>query len=401
MKNVQPANGGISVEGVAGGRPTSCNMISWLLIPESACWLMVILMSELPLRTIYWYVTAACNQHCKHCWLNAGAQRGQELEEEQLMKIFRELIDMGLEHVKVTGGEPFLRWDRIKNILKFLIEHDIQIRIETNGTLLCGENKNEILALLRDEHILRVAVSLDSHMSEVHDHFREMDGAFKKTVGGITALNQNGIPFSIVTVLHEKNCSSIEDVIDFVEHLNPHHHLIDLIIPEGRSKKNAQYQLSPEFYVKTLPSLIRRVKEKKGKNVIFNFPFVFSPLHVDFKSCTVGRDLCGLLPNGDLAVCGAGLNRRELAVGNTLEDDIEDIWMNSPAFLTLRKKASEIKGICGNCMFIKHCLGHCRAFAYSESGQLDAPYPICQILYEQGIFPQKYMIEVEKDCSMK
>lgn len=358
-------------------------------------------MSEPPLKTVYWYVTSACNQHCKHCWINAGIKRGAELSEEHLIEVFSKIIDLGLEHVKVTGGEPFLRWKKIKNVLQFLTDHSIKMRIETNGTLLCPGHKSDILTFLKNENILRVAVSLDSHIPEQHDYFREMEGAFKKTVQALTFLKGNEIPFSIITVLHKMNCSYIEDITNFVEAFDPENHLIDLIIPEGRSKINSQYQLPPAFYVEKLPSLIKKVKKERGRKVIFNFPFVFSPLDVDFVSCTVGKELCGLLPNGDIAVCGAGIDNRELALGNALRGDIRDIWENSPAFLTLRESVFDIKGICGNCMFVKHCLGHCRSFAYSEYGHLDAPYPICQTLYEAGMFPQRYMIDPNKDCSLR
>lgn len=358
-------------------------------------------MSEPPLKTVYWYVTSACNQHCKHCWISAGAARGPELTEGQLVEVFEKMVDMGLGHVKVTGGEPFLRWKKIRKVLQVLTDCSIKMRIETNGTLLCTEHRDEILTFLKSEQILRVALSLDSHIPAQHDYFREMEGAFEKTMQALALLKENGIPFSIITVLHRQNCQHIEDIIDFVGTFEPSNHLIDLIMPEGRSKVNVEYQLPPAFYIEKLPSLIRKVKKEKGRKVVFNYPFVFSPLEVDFVSCTVGKELCGLLPNGDIAVCGAGINNGELALGNALRGDIEDIWENSPAFLTLRKSAFDIEGICGNCMFAKHCLGHCRAFAYAEYGRLDAPYPICQTLYDAGLFPQKYMIHPERDCSLR
>lgn len=356
-------------------------------------------MTQPPLKTLYWYVTTACNQHCKHCWVSAGKKKAPELTAEQWIQILDGLIDIGLENVKITGGEPLLYWKKIKKVMEFLTDHQIRIRMETNATLLCGEHSRDILTFLQDEHIQRVAISLDSHIPEQHDHFREMNGAFDKTLKGLTLLKENEIPFSVVTVLHSNNYTHIEDIIDFVGTIDPCHHLIDLIIPEGRSKVNTQYQLSADFYVEKLPLLIKRIKNERGKKVIFNIPLAISPLTIDFVSCTVGKEICGLLPNGDISICGVGIDKKELTLGNVLEDDIEDIWVNSPAFLTLRKSTFESKGICGNCIFGKYCMGHCRALTYSVYGQLDAPYPVCQTLYEEGVFPQKYLVDPEKDCA--
>ncbi|KYK35154.1 MAG: radical SAM protein [Theionarchaea archaeon] len=356
-------------------------------------------MTQPPLKTLYWYVTTACNQHCKHCWVSAGKKKAFELTAEQWIQILDGLIDIGLENVKITGGEPLLHWKKIKKVMEFLTDHQIRIRMETNATLLCGEHSRDILTFLQNEHIQRVAISLDSHIPEQHDYFREMNGAFDKTLRGLTLLKENEIPFSVVTVLHSNNYTHIEDIIDFVGTIDPCHHLIDLIIPEGRSKVNTQYQLTADFYVEKLPPLIKRIKKERGKKVIFNIPLAISPLTIDFVSCTVGKEICGLLPNGDISICGVGIDKKELTLGNVLEDDIEDIWVNSPAFLTLRKSTFESKGICGNCIFGKYCMGHCRALTYSVYGQLDAPYPICQKLYEEGVFPQKYLIDPEKDCA--
>jgi radical SAM protein with 4Fe4S-binding SPASM domain len=243
-----------------------------------------------------------------------------------------------------------------------------------------------------------ISVSLDSHIPEEHDEFRSMKGAFEKTIKGVSLLKENEIPFSIVSVLHSKNCDQIMDMVAFVEDIGPKIHQINLIMPQGRANNNTDLTLSMGFYRK-LPSLIKRVRKEMKKKVSFNIPYIFAPLDINFLMCNVGKSICGLLPNGDIAVCGAGVNRRDLTLGNCLTDDIEDVWMNSSVFKTLRKDFFDIKGICGNCLFVKYCHGYCRAYAFSVYGKLDASYPVCQILYEQGAFPEKYMIDPDRDCS--
>jgi len=60
-----------------------------------------------------------------------------------------------------------------------------------------------------------VAVSLDSHIPEQHNEFREIDGTFKKTIKTLDFLRENEISFSVITVPHRENCSYIEDIIDY------------------------------------------------------------------------------------------------------------------------------------------------------------------------------------------
>lgn len=358
-------------------------------------------MVEPKLKTVYWTVTNECNQHCKHCWLSAGRKGQYELNATQWLQIFDRIIDLGLQEVKITGGEPLLQWKKIKKVLDFLMDHGILMRMETNGTLICGKNGGDILEFLERDCIAYVSVSLDSHLPSTHDEFRGMNGAFEKTLRALNLLKEKKIPLSVVTVLHKKNCGQIEDIIDFVSDIGVQNHQINIIMPEGRAKANAEYQLDSGFYANELSPLVRRIRKERGKKVSFNVPHVFAPLHIDFFSCSVGKKICGLLPNGDIAVCGAGINRRELTLGNALEDSIEDVWMNSPAFLTLRKSTFESKGICSNCIFAKYCRGYCRAHAFSVYGRLDASYPICQMLYEKGVFPEKYMIDPNRDCSFQ
>ncbi|MBU7020679.1 MAG: radical SAM protein [Theionarchaea archaeon] len=355
-------------------------------------------MSEPRLKTVYWTVTRECNQRCSHCWISAGTRREGELNTEESLQIFNVMVDMGLEQVKLTGGEPLLQWKKINTVMEFLIDHGVQPRIETNATLIQDAYGEEILSFLEKNHV-HVAVSLDSHIPQQHDQFRGMKGGFEKTLSALTSMRSHNISFSIVTVLHRENRATIDEIVDFVREIYPRHHQINIITPEGRAENNDRYQLPIESYVEDLPLLIKKIRKKMGEKVSFAIPYVFAPLNTRFLNCTVGKEICGLLPNGDIAMCGAGINREDLVLGNALRDDIEDIWLHSPVFMTLRRGITSLKGVCSNCWFAQYCMGHCRAYAYSVYGQLEAPYPMCQTVYEQGAFPEKYLVHPERDCS--
>ena len=58
--------------------------------------------------------------------------------------------------------------------------------------------------------------------------------------------------------------------------------------------------------------------------------------------------------------------------------------------------AEKLSGICADCTFKYTCKGGCRAFAYDEFGDLQAPHPLCDALDKRGEFPSIYRISVKQ-----
>jgi hypothetical protein len=79
-----------------------------------------------------------------------------------------------------------------------------------------------------------------------------------------------------------------------------------------------------------------------------------------------------------------------------------DIWRNSPFFEELRTiGAGRVKGVCSNCVFYKVCRGVCKISSYSHYGEKDAPYPLCQEMYNAGLFPEYALADPERDCTYR
>ncbi len=67
---------------------------------------------EYPLRQIYFYLTEGCNLACRHCWLapklDPQGNRFATLPVETFETAILEAKPLGLQGVKLTGGEPLL-----------------------------------------------------------------------------------------------------------------------------------------------------------------------------------------------------------------------------------------------------------------------------------------------------
>jgi radical SAM protein with 4Fe4S-binding SPASM domain len=56
----------------------------------------------------------------------------------------------------------------------------------------------------------------------------------------------------------------------------------------------------------------------------------------------------------------------------------------------LRKiKPNNLKGVCKKCQHLSFCMGGCRARAFIEYGNFEAPNPLCQSFYNNSLFPKK------------
>jgi len=106
-------------------------------------------------------VTDRCNLRCRYCMPAEGVtkmHRDEILTWEELQRLCRIFVELGVEKIRITGGEPFVR----KGLLPFLVELSHlpdcpEIGITTNGTLLADH-----LDALKHIGVRRLNISLDS-----------------------------------------------------------------------------------------------------------------------------------------------------------------------------------------------------------------------------------------------
>jgi cyclic pyranopterin phosphate synthase len=114
-----------------------------------------------PLRSLRLSVTDRCNIRCSYCMPEADyvwLPRTDLLSFEEIVRLVRVFARLGVDRVRLTGGEPLLRRDLAR--LVSLLAHESAIRdlaITTNGLLLAGQAQG-----LRDAGLHRVTVSLDT-----------------------------------------------------------------------------------------------------------------------------------------------------------------------------------------------------------------------------------------------
>ncbi|MEJ2483196.1 MAG: radical SAM protein, partial [Gemmatimonadota bacterium] len=81
-----------------------------------------------------------CNLRCTYCMPVEGFEwipRAELLTYEEITAVVREMVDMGLRRVRITGGEPLIRQD-LHILVRMLreVEGLEEISLSTNGILL-------------------------------------------------------------------------------------------------------------------------------------------------------------------------------------------------------------------------------------------------------------------------
>jgi GTP 3',8-cyclase len=158
-----------------------------------------------PLRDLRLSVTDRCNFRCPYCMPQARyhdqyrfLKSAERLSFDELLRLARLFVQLGVVKVRITGGEPLLRTDLADLVGDLSLLPQIEdLALTTNGVLLAQH-----AAQLRAAGLRRVTVSLDSLEQEV---FAAMAGGFGRVADvleGVAAAQRAGLaPIKINAVI--------------------------------------------------------------------------------------------------------------------------------------------------------------------------------------------------------
>jgi len=339
------------------------------------------------LNSVYLYVCGGCNLSCRHCWIKPDSD-GNDLTLEGMKEVIDQTEEAGAKTIKITGGEPFYRKD-ILQIIEYIRKKNINIILETNGTLIGDYEANELKRL----GIAFISVSLDSPDAGFHDEFRGLNGAWDSAVKGVKTLKKAGFFPQVIASIYRKNICDIERLAFFVKEIGALNLKLNPIMRTGRAEEfSANNELLSIEELIGLENHIQSGLQPKTKiSIILDIPLAFKKI----SSIRASRSACGILgiigvlSDGTISLCGIGTTIDELNMGNIKTNRLKDVWENNPMVKFIRENIpSKLEGVCGKCIFKRLCLGKCRASAYHDSRSLTAPFFMCQEAYENGLFPK-------------
>jgi cyclic pyranopterin phosphate synthase len=168
-----------------------------------------------PLRNLRLSVTDRCNLRCEYCmpeqdyvWL----PKGNVLTFEEINRLVGVFVGLGVDRLRLTGGEPLLRTD-LPTLVRMLADRrEIRdLALTTNGVLL-----REHATALRAAGLHRLTISLDTLdaatfrlLSRRDDLPRVLDGIAAARAAGFEAIKIDTV------VIHGVNDGELCELIEF------------------------------------------------------------------------------------------------------------------------------------------------------------------------------------------
>jgi SynChlorMet cassette radical SAM/SPASM protein ScmF len=349
-----------------------------------------------PLTQLYFYLTKGCNLRCRHCWI-APRFQGEETASPSLdLGTFRSILSqakpLGLDRVKLTGGEPLIH-PRIDDILDIIRAEGFRLVVETNGTRCTAELVERIKACADPF----VSVSLDGSDKETHEWVRGVKGCFDASVDGVRRLALAGLNPQVIMSVMRGNRDQLESMVRLAESLGAGSVKFNVVQPTARGElMHAQGDtLAIEELIALGAWVERELSRSTRLRIFFSHPAAFRPMSRMFGDNGDGAGVCGIfsvlgvLGDGAYALCGIGETVSELVFGHADTDPLAEVWYHHPVLKDIREGIPQrLEGICGDCILKALCLGSCIAQNYYASKSLWAPNWYCQSASDTGLFPE-------------
>lgn len=208
-------------------------------------------------------VTDLCNLRCKYCMPHSGVEKFPHeniLTVEEIIKVTEEFTKLGIDKVRLTGGEPLVRngiLDIVKGIGK--LDKIKDFAMTTNGIYLY-ENAEKLKNLGLD----RVNISLDTLDSEKYFKITR-GGDIKKVFKGIKKALDVGLkPIKLnVVLLKGFNDDEIDDFINLTKEEEIEVRFIELM-PIGEGINFKDNYINNEEIIKLNKDLIKIESQDKS-----------------------------------------------------------------------------------------------------------------------------------------
>lgn len=302
-------------------------------------------------------ITTRCNLNCVHCY-NRG-EGNIDLPLEQVIKYINFANDNDVNTLIFSGGEACLHknFDKICEYLKEnrkKLTNIKKITLQTNGYI-----RNINLEDLQGFDYIHISFDIDENGLR--------DISLKKTVELAKDVKKANIKPYFFTTIHKKNLNYIDDIVKIAND-NQINIAFNFCIDTGKDK---EFLLNKDEKRLAIEKLLKYEKEEKINKLRNPYVNSFKRMTLvegeKFKikgGCTAGIAACDILANGDVIPCPFFRKK----AGNIYEDNLENIWLNSKFFETLRNRKAYKK--CGECEYLAYC-GGCRKSAYTTSKEVN------------------------------
>ncbi|MXX63589.1 MAG: GTP 3',8-cyclase MoaA [Acidimicrobiia bacterium] len=182
-----------------------------------------------PVRDLRLSVTDRCNFRCRYCMPAEIFNREYVFLQRDLLLTFEEMVflsrafeRLGVQKIRLTGGEPLLRRG-IERLISMLTDAtDCEVTLTTNGSLLARKAEGLAAAGLS-----RVTVSLDSLDEDTFQAMNDVGFPVSAVLDGIEVASAVGLPVKVNAVV--KRGVNDQDAVDMAAYFRGTGHILRFI----------------------------------------------------------------------------------------------------------------------------------------------------------------------------
>jgi pyrroloquinoline quinone biosynthesis protein E len=325
-------------------------------------------------------VTHRCPLHCVYCsnpMQLAGTQ--SELSTGEWTSVFQQAGKLGVLHAHFTGGEPLARTD-LAELISAARRAGLYTNIITSGIGL----NDQRLAALMDAGLDHIQVSFQDSREEsanwiagakAHAHKIELSRAIRKYK----------VAFTVNLVVHRQNLDHLEEMIAFIETLNPDRVEIAHAQYYGWALANRAALLPTREQVDRGVAVVAQAEKRLAGRM--RIDSVIPDYYAKYpKACMGGwgQKLMLVNPSGKVLPCHAAEVLPQMTFENVRERALQWIWEQSESFQRFRGE-SWMPEPCRTCDHRAEDFGGCRCQAFLLTGDAAATDPACSLAPKHSV----------------
>jgi len=215
-----------------------------------------------PLLNLRIALTRPCNLHCSFCHAEGEdklAENHVEMTADEVVRIAKVAVRLGVSRIKLTGGEPLLRKDIVQIVRGIASIPGLEeLSMTTNGTLL-----EPLARELRANGLKRVNINLPTIDGEIY--CKLTGGRLQNVLDGVKAAVEAGLnPVKLnMLVLRGVNDFQVAEMIDFAREVGAVLQLIELEPINISSEYYATYHRPLDEYEEMLKQKAVKIETRK------------------------------------------------------------------------------------------------------------------------------------------
>jgi pyrroloquinoline quinone biosynthesis protein E len=325
-------------------------------------------------------ITHRCPLHCVYC-SNPMQLAGptEELSTAQWTSVLQQCGRLGMLHAHFTGGEPLARTD-LTELIAAARAAGLYTNLITSGL---GLSEQRLQALV-DAGLDHIQISFQDSREEAANWIAGAKAHAHK-IELSRAIRRHKIAFTVNLVVHRQNLDHLEEMIAFIEQLNPERVEIAHAQYYGWALANRATLMPTHAQLEKAITIVSEAEKRLVGTV--RIDSVVPDYYAKYpKACMGGwgRRLMLINPAGKVLPCHAAEVLPGLTFENVREKSLEWIWQESSSFRRFRGE-DWMPEPCRSCDRRSEDFGGCRCQAFLLAGDATVTDPACSLAPSHGI----------------